>query len=165
MSYAILAVTACLTLINIFSYEFENFGCSVYVPPVGEELQIEDFGTSVSYHTDTYLLAKLSQLNLSQNMQDLIVSRFQQVKDSLPPELAEQVNKLSDDEKIKQTDSRYAQFLSDRTNNLKSLMKKFEDFTKEVEDKEERAKLDSANKSLRDFILRLSSPSEDSDKS
>lgn len=143
----------------------KNFGCSVYVPPVGEELQIEDFGTSVSYHTDTYLLAKISQLNLSQNMQDMIVSRFQEVKDSLPSELAEQVDKLSDDEKIKQTDSRYAQFLSDRTNNLKSLMKKFEDFTKEVEDKEERAKLDSANKSLRDFILRLSSPSEDSDKS
>lgn len=143
----------------------KNFGCSVYVPPVGEELQIEDFGTSVSYHTDTYLLAKMSQLNLSQNMQDLIVSRFQQVKDSLPPELAEQVNKLSDEEKINQTDSRYAQFLSDRTNNLKSLMKKFEDFTKEVEDKEERAKLDSANKYLRDFIIRLSSPSEVSDKS
>lgn len=143
----------------------KNYGCSVYVPPVGEELQIEDFGTSVSYHTDTYLLAKMSQLNLSQNMQDLIVSRFQQVKDLLPPDLAEQVNKLSDEEKIKQTDSRYAQFLSDRTNNLKSLMKKFEDFTKEVEEKEERSKLDSANKSLRDFIIRLSSPSEDSDKS
>lgn len=143
----------------------KNYGCSVYVPPVGEELQIEDFGTSVSYHTDTYLLAKMSQLNLSQNLQDLIVSRFQQVKDSLSPELAEQVNKLSDEEKIKQTDSRYAQFLSDRTNNLKSLMKKFEDYTKEVEDKEERAKLDSANRSLRDFILRLSSPSDDSDKS
>lgn len=142
----------------------KNFGCSVYVPPVGEELQIEDFGTSVSYHTDTYLLAKMSQLNLSQNMQDLIVSRFQQVKDSFPPELAEQVNKLSDEEKIKQTDSRYAQFLSDRTNNLKSLMKKFEDFTKEVEDKEERAKLDSANKSLRDFILRLSRSDSDSDE-
>lgn len=143
----------------------KNYGCSVYVPPVGEELQIEDFGTSVSYHTDAYLLAKMSQLNLSQNMQDLIVSRFQEVKDLLPPELAEQVNKLSDEDKIKQTDSRYAQFLSDRTNNLKSLMKNFEDFTKEVQDKEERAKLDSANKSLRDFILRLSSPSEDSDKS
>lgn len=143
----------------------KNYGCSVYVPPVGEELQIEDFGTSVSYHTDTYLLAKMSQLNLSQNMQDLILSRFQQVKDLLSPDLAEQVNKLSDEEKIKQTDSRYAQFLSDRTNNLKSLMKKFEDFTKEVEDKEERARLDTANKSLRDFILRLSSPSEDSDKS
>lgn len=143
----------------------KNFGCSVYVPPVGEELQIEDFGTSVSYHTDTYLLAKMSQLNLSQNMQDLIVSRFQQVKDSLPPDLAEQVNKLSDEEKIKQTDSRYAQFLSDRTNNLKSLMKKFEDFTKEVEDNEERAKFDSASKFMRDFIIRLSSPSEDSDKS
>lgn len=142
----------------------KNYGCSVYVPPVGEELQIEDFGTSVSYHTDTYLLAKMSQLNLSQNMQDLIVSRFQQVKDSLPPELADQVNKLSDEEKIKQTDSRYAQFLSDRTNNLKSLMKKFEDFTKEVEDKEERAKLDSANKSLRDFILRLSRSDFDSDE-
>lgn len=142
----------------------KNFGCSVYVPPVGEELQIEDFGTSVSYHTDTYLLAKMSQLNLSQNMQDLIVSRFQQVKDSLPPDLAEQVNKLSDDEKIKQTDSRYAQFLSDRTNNLKSLMKKFEDFTKEIEDKEERSKLDSANKSLRDFILRLSRSDSDSNE-
>lgn len=143
----------------------KNFGCSVYVPPIGEELQIEDFGTSVSYHTDTYLLAKMSQLNLSQNMQDLIVSRFQQIKDSLPSELSDQVNKLSDDEKINQTDSRYAQFLSDRTNNLKSLMKQFEDYTKEVEDKEERAKLDSANKYLRDFILRLSSPSEGSDKS
>lgn len=141
----------------------KNFGCSVYVPPVGEELQIEDFGTSVSYHTDTYLLAKMSQLNLSQNMQDLIVSRFQQVKDLLPPELAEQVNKLSDDEKINQTDSRYAQFLSDRTNNLKALMNKFEDFTKEVKDKEERSKLDSANKSLRDFILRLSRSDSDSD--
>lgn len=141
----------------------KNYGCSVYVPPVGEELQIEDFGTSVSYHTDTYLLAKMSQLNLSQNMQDLIVSRLQQVKDFLPPELADQVNKLSDEEKIKQTDSRYAQFLSDRTNNLKSLMKKFEDFTKEVEDNEEREKLDTANKSLRDFILRLSRSDSDSD--
>lgn len=141
----------------------KNYGCSVYVPPVGEELQIEDFGTSVSYHTDTYLLAKMSQLNLSQNLQDLIVSRFQQVKDTLPPDLAEQVNKLSDEDKIKQTDSRYAQFLSDRTNNLKSLMKKFDDFTKEVEDKEERSKLDAANKSLRDFILRLSRSDSDSD--
>ena len=143
----------------------KNYGCSVYVTPIGEELQIEDFGTSVSYHTDTYLLAKMSQLNLSQNMQDMIVSRLQQVKDSLSPELAEQVDKLSDEEKIKQTDSRYAQFLSDRTDKLKSLMKKFEDFTKEVEDKEERSKLDSANKYLRDFILRLSAPPSDSDKS
>ena len=143
----------------------KNFGCSVYVPPVGEDLQIEDFGTSVSYHTDAYLLAKISQLNLSQNMQDLIVSRFQEVKDSLSPELSEEVNKLSDDEKIKQTDSRYAQFLSDRTNHLKSLMDKFDDFRKDVEDKEERAKLDAASKSLRDFIIRLSSDSEDSDKS
>lgn len=142
----------------------KNFGCSVYVPPIGEELQIEDFGTSVSYHTDTYLLAKMSQLNLSQNLQDLIVSRFNEVKDSLPPELAEQVNKLSDEEKIKQTDSRYAQFLSDRTNNLKSLMDKFEDFTKEVEDKEEREKLDAAGKSLRDFILRLSRSDSDKDE-
>lgn len=143
----------------------KNYGCSVYVPPIAEELQIEDFGTSVSYHTDTYLLAKMSQLNLSQNMQDMIVSRFQEVKDSLSPELAEQINKLSDEEKIKQTDSRYAQFLSDRTNSLKSLMDKFDAFRKDVEDKDERDKLDAASKSLRDFIIRLSSPSEDSDKS
>lgn len=145
----------------------KNYGCSVYVPPVGEDLQIEDFGTSVSYHTDAYILAKLSQLNLSQNMQDLIVSRFQQVKDSLPADLADEVNKLSDEEKIKQTDSRYTQFLSDRTNNLKSLMKKFEDYSKEVKDSQEREKLTAANISLRDFILRLSasSDSDDSDKS
>lgn len=142
----------------------KNYGCSVYVSPVGEELQIEDFGTSVSYHTDAYLLAKMSQLNLSQNMQDLIVSRFQEVKDSLPPELAEQVNKLSDEEKIKQTDSRYAQFLSDRTNKLKSLMNKFDDFKKGVEDSEEREKLEAASKSLRDFILRLSRSDFDSDE-
>lgn len=146
----------------------KNYGCSVYVPPVGEELQIEDFGTSVSYHTDAYLLSKMSQLNLSQNMQDLIVSRFQQFNDSLPVDLAEEVNKLSDEEKIKQTDSRYTQFLSDRTNNLKSIMKKFEDYSKEVKDSEEREKLTAANKSLRDFILRLSqtdSDTKDSDKS
>lgn len=143
----------------------KNYGCSVYVPPVGEELQIEDFGTSVSYHTDAYLLAKMSQLNLSQNMQDMIVSRFQEIKDSLSPDLAEQVNKLSDEEKIKQTDSRYAQFLSDRTNRLKSLMDNFDSFRKDVEDKDERDKLDAASKSLRDFIIRLSSPYEDSDKS
>lgn len=146
----------------------KNYGCSVYVPPVGEELQIEDFGSSVSYHTDSYLLSKMSQLNLSQNMQDLIVSRFQQVKDSLPADLSDEINKLSDEEKIKQTDSRYTQFLSDRTNNLKSLMKKFEDYSKEVKDSEERDKLTAANKSLRDFILRLSqtdSDSQDSDKS
>lgn len=142
----------------------KNYDCSVYVPPVGEELQIEDFGTSVSYHTDAYLLSKMSQLNLSQNMQDLIVSRFQEVKDSLPPELAEQVNKLSDEEKIKQTDSRYAQFLSDRTNKLKSLMDKFDDFKKGVEDSEEREKLEAASKSLRDFILRLSRSDSDSDE-
>lgn len=143
----------------------KNSGCCVYVPPIGEELQIEDFGTSVSYHSDAYLLAKMSQLNLSHNMQDLIVSRFQEVKDSLPPDLAEQINKLSDEDKIKQTDSRYAQFLSDRTNNLKSLMDNFEAFRKDVEDKDERAKLDAASKSLRDFIIRLSSDSADSDKS
>lgn len=142
----------------------KNYGCSVYVPPVGEELQIEDFGTSVSYHTDAYILAKMSQLNLSQNMQDLIVSRFQEVKDSLSPDLAEQVNKLSDEERIKQTDSRYAQFLSDRTNKLKSLMDKFDDFKKGVEDSEEREKLEAASKSLRDFILRLSRSDSDSDE-
>ena len=135
----------------------KNFGCSVYVPPVGEELQIEDFGTSVSYHTDTYLLAKMSQLNLSQNLQDLIVSRFQQVKDSLPPELAQQVSKLSDDEKIKQTDSRYTQFLSDRSQRIKQLMHDFDTEHKNVEDSLKQQELTKLETGLKDLVKRFNS--------
>lgn len=135
----------------------KNYGCSVYVPPVGEELQIEDFGDSVSYHSDTYLLAKLSQLNLSQNMQDLIVSRFQQVKDSLPPDLAEQVSKLSDDEKIKQTDSRYTQFLSDRSQRIKQLMHDFDTAHKKVEDSLKQEELSKLETGLKDLVKRFNS--------
>lgn len=135
----------------------KNYGCSVYVPPVGEELQIEDFGTSVSYHTDTYLLAKISQLNLSQNMQDLIVSRFQQVKDFLPSELADQVNKLSDEEKINQTDSRYQQFLSDRSQKIKQLLSDFDSAKKEVEDSLHKQELTDLEVGLRDLVKRFNS--------
>lgn len=135
----------------------KNFGCSVYVPPVGEELQIEDFGTSVSYHTDTYLLAKMSQLNLSQNMQDLIVSRFQEVKDSLPSELSEQVNKLSDEEKINQTDSRYQQFLSDRSQKIKQLLSDFDSAQKKVEDSLHKQELTDLEVGLRDLVKRFNS--------
>ena len=135
----------------------KNYCCSVYVPPVGEELQIEDFGTSVSYHTDTYLLAKMSQLNLSQNMQDMIVSRFQQVKDSLPADLAEQVNKLSDEEKIKQTDSRYQQFLSDRSQKIKQLFSDFDSAQKKVEDSLKKQELTDLELGLRDLVKRFNS--------
>lgn len=135
----------------------KNYGCSVYVPPVGEELQIEDFGTSVSYHTDTYLLAKMSQLNLSQSLQDMIVSRFQQVKDSLPSDLAEQVNKLSDDEKIKQTDSRYQQFLSDRSLKIKQLLSDFDSAQKQVEDSLHKQELTDLEVGLRDLVKRFNS--------
>ena len=135
----------------------KNYGCSVYVSPVGEELQIEDFGTSVSYHTDAYLLVKLSQLNLSQNMQDLIVSRFQEYKDFLPPELSEQVNKLSDEEKIKQTDSRYQQFLSDRSQKIMHLLSDFDSAQKKVEDTLRKQELTDLEVGLRDLVKRYNS--------
>lgn len=130
----------------------KNSGCVCYLPPVGEDLQIEVFGESVSYHSDSYLLSRISELNISKNLQDAILSRFTEVKDSLSPEFSEQFSKLSDDQKIDFTDSRYTQWLSDRKAKLSSLMKKFDEEKQKIVDSQKAEELSGFEKSLRDLI-------------
>lgn len=130
----------------------KNSGCVCYLPPVGEDLQVEDFGESVSYHSDSYLLSRINDLNISKNLQDAILSRFTEFKDSLSPEFSEQFSKLSDDDKVTFTDSRYTQWLSDRKAKLSSLMKKFDEEKQKIADSEKADELSAFEKSLRDLI-------------
>lgn len=130
----------------------KNHCCVCYLPPVGEDLQIEDFGESVSYHSDSYLLARIDSLNISKNLQDAIASRFVEHKDLMSPALSEQFSKLSDDDKVSFTDSRYTQWLSDRKVKLSELMNKFDAEKQKIKDSEKAEELSGFEKSLRDLI-------------
>ena len=131
-----------------------------YVPPIGEDLQHVSVSEERMFlHSDIYLLTHISEMKLSQNMLDVISSRLQEVKDSMPSDVRSQFDKLNDFEKMDMTDSRYAQFLSDRVQKTKDFMKDFDDKIQSLKDSDEKKKLQDANKALRDFVLRLSSPS------
>lgn len=133
-----------------------------YVHPIGEELQHQVVSDdTVCLHSDSYVLTRLSELQLSQNMIDIINNRLQEVKDTLPPTLREKYDKLNDFQKMDITDSRYQQFLSDRVEKTKHFMSQFDDEVKKLKDSEEAEKLRNANKALRDFVLRLGSDIKD----
>lgn len=136
----------------------KNNDALCYVRPVGEELQhvFDKSSNTASFHSDIYVLTRISEMQMSKQVQDIILSRFQSVGDSLPSELQEQVSKLSDDDLIEMSDSRYAQWLSDRKANVQRLMKSADDAVKAAKDNEELSKLKEANNALRDFALRLS---------
>lgn len=132
-----------------------------YIPPIGEELQhIIVANEGVCLHSDTYLLAHLQDLKLSDNMVNVIQSRLSEVKDSMSEELRTSFDKLNDFEKMDLTDSRYSQFLSDKIAKTKLFMSDMDKEIQSRKDSEETEKLSAAQKSLRDFILRLSSPEE-----
>lgn len=135
-----------------------------YIPPIGEDLQhiIVD-GEGVCLHSDTYLLAHLQDMKLSDNMVNVIQSRLSEVKDSMSEELRTSFDKLNDFEKMDFTDSRYSQFLSDKIAKTKQFMSEMDKEIQSKKDSEESEKLFTAQKSLRDFILRLSSPDEIND--
>ena len=40
----------------------KNNDCVAYVSPVGEDLQIESFGDSVSVHSDSFILSRINEL-------------------------------------------------------------------------------------------------------
>lgn len=132
-----------------------------YVKPIGEELQhqIVDNDT-VCLHSDVYIISRLSELNLSQNMVDIISNRLQEVKDYMSPELRSSFDKLDDFQKMDFTDSRYTQFLSDKVEKTKAFMKQLDDEVKNAKDSEDSEKLKKANMALRDFVLRLGSDPE-----
>lgn len=136
-----------------------------YIPPIGEDLQhtkVSDDCTKL--HSDIYLLHHIGDLNVSNNLVDAITSRLQSVSDFMPDDLRQSFDKLDDFEKMEVTDSRYAQWVSDKVSRTKQFMKDFDTAVSRLKDNEETNKLKSAQKNLRDFILRLGS-SEESDNS
>lgn len=132
---------------------------------MGEDLQhtkVSDDCTKL--HSDIYLLHHIGELNISNNLVDAITSRLQSVTDSMPEDLRQSFDKLDDFDKMEVTDSRYAQWVSDRVSRTKQFMKDFDSAVSKLKDNEESKKLKAAQKNLRDFILRLGS-SEESDNS
>lgn len=136
---------------------FENEFLS-YIPPIGEELQHTKVSDDcIKLHSDIYLLHHIGELNVSNNLVDAIQARLQSVSDSMPDELRASFDKLDDFEKMEITDSRYAQWVSDRVSRTKQFMSDYDKAVQSMKDSDETAKLKSAQKQLRDFILRLSS--------
>lgn len=129
-----------------------------YIPPIGEDLQhtkVSDDCTKL--HSDIYLLHHIGELNVSNNLVDAITSRLQSVSDFMPDDLRQSFDKLDDFEKMEVTDSRYAQWVSDKVSRTKQFMKDFDTAVSKLKDNEETQKLKAAQKNLRDFILRLGS--------
>lgn len=139
-----------------------------YIPPMGEELQHTKVSDDcVKLHSDIYLLHHIGELNVSNNLVEAIQARLQSVSDSMPDELRASFDKLNDFEKMDITDSRYAQWVSDRVSRTKQFMSDYDKAIQSLNDSDETQKLKTAQKQLRDFILRLGSTDEnkDSDKS
>lgn len=144
----------------MFDNEFLN-----YIPPIGEDLQhtkVSDDCTKL--HSDIYLLHHIGDLNISNNLADAIKSRLQSVSDFMPDDLRQSFDKLDDFQKMEVTDSRYAQWVSDKVFRTKQFMKDYDTALSKLKDSEETEKLKAAQKNLRDFILRLGS-AEESDNS
>lgn len=135
----------------------KNNDCVAYVSPIGEDLQLENFGDSVSVHSDSFILSRINELVASRNLQDAILARFESVSDSLSPELRKQLDSLSDNELVKQTDSRYQQFLSDRSQKIKQLMLDFDAEKQKVEDSLKKEDLTNLEKGLKDLVKRFNS--------
>lgn len=140
-------------------------GTLQYVKPIGEELQHQKVDSdTVCLHSDVYILTRLSEMKLSQNMVDIITNRLQEVKDNMPENLRQSFDKLDDFQKMDMTDSRYSQFLSDRVEKTKAFMSQLDDEIKKAKTSEDSDKLKKANEALRDFVLRLGyDSSSDSD--
>lgn len=140
-------------------------GVLQYVRPIGEELQHQTVGSdTVCLHSDLYILTRLSEMKISQNMVDIITNRLQEVRDSMPDNLRQSFDKLNDFEKMDLTDSRYQQWLSDKVEKTKDFMSQFDSEVKKAKDSEDMEKLKKANLALRDFVLRLGSPDVPDDK-
>lgn len=139
-----------------------------YIPPIGEDLQHTKVSDNcIKLHSDIYLLHHIGEINASNNLVEAIQSRLQSVTDFMPDDLRASFDKLNDFEKMEVTDSRYAQWVSDRVSRTKQFMSDYDKAIQSLNDSDETEKLKSAQKQLRDFILRLGSfdDNKDSDKS
>ena len=113
-------------------------GVLQYVRPIGEELQHQTVGSdTVCLHSDSYILTRLSEMKISQNMVDIITNRLQEVKDNMPDNLRQSFDKLNDFEKMDMTDSRYQQWLSDKVEKTKDFMSQLDSEVKKAKDSED----------------------------
>jgi hypothetical protein len=141
-----------------------NYKTKCYVPPIGEDLQHDFCDDGVSIHSDVTLLNRLSDMRLSQSLMDGILSRFTQIKDDMPNEIKDKFSALDDFQKMKFTDSRYLQSLSDKKSALSSFIDDFDKKVSEMKDSEEKSKLASARKNLDNYILSMFSDDSSDDK-
>lgn len=132
-----------------------NYKTKCYVPPIGEDLQHDFCDDGVSIHSDVVLLNRLSDMRLSQSLMDGILSRFTEIKDDMPSEIKEKFSALDDFTKMKFTDSRYLQSLSDKKSALSSFIDEYDKKVSEMKDSEEKLKLASARKNLDNYILSM----------
>ena len=124
-------------------------GVLQYVRPIGEELQHQSVGSdTVCLHSDSYILTRLSEMKISQNMVDIITNRLQEVKDSMPDNLRQSFDKLDDFQKMDITDSRYQQWLSDKVEKTKDFMSQLDSEVKKAKDSEDAEKLKKAKLAL-----------------
>ena len=136
-----------------------------YIPPIGEDLQhIKVSDDCTKLHSDIYLLHHIGDLNISNNLADAIQFRLQSVSDSMPEDLRQSFDKLDDFQKMEVTDSRYAQWVSDKVARTKQFMQEYDSAVSKLKDSEETEKLKVTQKNLRDFILRLGAPDDVPDK-
>ena len=106
-----------------------------YSAPSCEKLQHDDDGTSLSLHSDITLLQRIDKMRLSQQVKDIVLSRFKEVPSSIQTDFQDAIDKLSDFDRDKLTPSRYVQSLTDRKTYIESLMRSVDDKKKELEDK------------------------------
>jgi len=132
-----------------------NYKTKCYIPPIGEDLQHDICEEGISFHSDITLLSRLSDMRLSQSLMDGILSRFSQVKDTMPQELSEKFASLDDFKKMDFTDSRYLQSLSDKKSALSSFIDDYDKKLSEMNDSLEKSKLASARKNLDNYILSM----------
>lgn len=140
-----------------------NYKTKCYVPPVGEDLQHDFCDDGVSFHSDVTLLIRLSDMRLSQSLMDGILSRFNEIKDDMPPEIKEQFSALDDFKKMEFTDSRYLQSLSDKKSALSSFIDDFDKKVSDMKDSEDKRKLAAARKNMDNYILSMFSDSDVND--
>lgn len=142
-------------LIQISVMDIKNIDCLQFVPPIGEELQHVATDNGTCYHSDIYLLTRLSELKVSASMLEVIKSRFGEIQDSFPSDLRDEFDKLSDFDKMSQVDSRYQQFLSDKMDVAKHFMQQFDKVKNDIAEKVDADKYKKAKDALRDFTLRF----------
>lgn len=132
-----------------------NYKTKCYVPPIGEDLQHDQFDSGISIHSDVTLLNRLSDLRVSQSLMDGILSRFNQIKDDLPKEISEQFSALDDFKKMDFVDSRYTQSLSDKKAALSSFIDDFDKKLADMKDSEVKTKLSKARENMDNYLLSM----------